>query len=184
MNELTNKNAAANSSRTKDISANEPNRLGGKRVISVNRTESNDLCALKEFCDIKRMQSAPLIPRSTHDNNRGLQRTRAFKANWNSDGLHGKILKLSAPVISDTLTYVYNLFIQKCYVPAAFKQAKIIPLFKSGTSSDPSNYRPVSIFSALSRPFKKHILLHILTKRTYFTLTSQGSEKVTHVIPL
>ena len=56
------------------------------------------------------------------------------------DGLDGKILKLSAPVISDTLTYVYNLCIQKCYVLAAFKQAKVIPLFKSGKNSDPSNF--------------------------------------------
>ena len=56
-----------------------------------------------------------------------------------------KILKLSARVISDTLTYVYNLCIQKCYVRAAFKQAKVIPLSKSGKNSDPSNYRPIFI---------------------------------------
>jgi len=73
------------------------------------------------------------------------------------DGLDGKILKLSATVISDTLTYVYNLCIQNCYVPAASKQAKVIPLFKSGKSSDPPNYRTVSVLSAFSKPFEKHI---------------------------
>ena len=78
------------------------------------------------------------------------------------DSLDGNILKLSAPVISDTLTYVYNLCIQICYVPAAFKQAKVIPLVKSGKSSDPSNYRPISVLSALSKPFGKHINKHIL----------------------
>ena len=31
------------------------------------------------------------------------------------------------------------------------KQAKEIPLFKSGKSSDPSNYRPISVLSALSK---------------------------------
>ena len=67
---------------------------------------------------------------------------------------------------SDTPTYVYNLCIQKCYVPVAFKQSKVIPLFKSGKSSDPSNYRPISVLSALSKSFEKHIniFLHILTK--------------------
>ena len=47
------------------------------------------------------------------------------------DDLGGKILKLSAPVICDTLTYIYNLRIEKCSIPVAFKQAKVIPLVKS-----------------------------------------------------
>ena len=65
------------------------------------------------------------------------------------DGLDGKILKLFAPLISDTLTYIHNLCIQKCCVPAALKQAKVISHFKSGKSSDPSNYRPIFVLSAL-----------------------------------
>ena len=65
------------------------------------------------------------------------------------DGLDGKILKLSAPLISDTLTYVYNLYTQKCCISAAFKQAKVISQFKSGKSSDPSNYRPIFVLSVL-----------------------------------
>ena len=68
MNEMTNKNAAANSSRTKDISANELNihfSTTAQKVVTVNRTESNDLCALKKFCDIKHIQSALPIPSKT-----------------------------------------------------------------------------------------------------------------------
>ena len=100
---------------------------------------------LKEFCDIKHRQSAPAIPPMTitevYNALVHLKQTGTRGLN----GLDGKILKLSAPVISDTLTYVYHLCIQNCYVPAAFKQAKVIPLFKSGKSSDPSNYRPISV---------------------------------------
>ena len=80
------------------------------------------------------------------------------------DGLDGKILKLSAPAISDTLTYVYHLCIQNCYLPAAFKQAKVVPLFHSGKSSGPSNYRSISVFSALSKPFEKHVNKHVLAR--------------------
>ena len=134
INELTNKNTAANSSRTKDISANELNAhfsTIADRVIYVNRTESNDLCVLKEFCDIKHIVYPSCPPMTITEVYNALidlkqTGTRAL------DGLDGKILKLSAPVISDTLTYAYNL---SCYVPAAFKQAKIIPVFKSGLIS-------------------------------------------------
>ena len=73
---------------------------------------------------------------------------------------------------------------QNWYVPVAFKQAKVIPLFKSGKSSDPSNYRPISVLSALSKSFEKHINKHMLAhfnKNILLHLTSQGSEKITHV---
>ena len=60
-----------------------------------------------------------------------------------TDGLDGKILRLSAPFIAETLTYIYNLCIDKNTFPQVFKEAKVIPLFKSGDKSDPSNFRPI-----------------------------------------
>ena len=39
------------------------------------------------------------------------------------EGLDSKILKLSAPIIADTLTYVYNLCIHKSCFPKVFKTA-------------------------------------------------------------
>ena len=74
-----------------------------------------------------------------------------------------EITEVSAPVISDTLTYVSSLCIQKCYVPAAFKQAKVVPLFKPGKSSGPSNYRPIYVLSSISKPSEKHINKHSCT---------------------
>eukprot|EP00745_Piridium_sociabile_P017196 TRINITY_DN25854_c0_g1_i4.p1 TRINITY_DN25854_c0_g1~~TRINITY_DN25854_c0_g1_i4.p1 ORF type:complete len:104 (+),score=2.52 TRINITY_DN25854_c0_g1_i4:281-592(+) len=68
------------------------------------------------------------------------------------DGLDGKILKLSGPVITETLTYLYNLCIDKKYFPLKFKEAKVIPLYKSGDTSNPSNYRPISILSTIAKP--------------------------------
>ena len=46
------------------------------------------------------------------------------------EGLHSKILKLLAPIIADTLTYVYNLCIHKSCFPKVFKAAQIIPIYK------------------------------------------------------
>ena len=73
------------------------------------------------------------------------------------DGLDTKILKLAAPLIADTLTYVYNLCIIKKnpLFLVVLKKAKVIPVYKSGNSADPSNYRPISIVSVLSKPLEK-----------------------------
>ena len=38
-----------------------------------------------------------------------------------------------------------------------FKQAKVVSIYKSGDTADPSNYRPISILSFLSKPIEKHI---------------------------
>ena len=79
------------------------------------------------------------------------------------DDLDGKIIKMSAHVITETVTYIYNLCIDKNYFPKAFKQAKVIPIYKSGDNKDPSNYRPISILSVLSKPLEKHINKHLLS---------------------
>ena len=73
------------------------------------------------------------------------------------DRLDGLILKLTCPVIVETVTYLYNLCIDKNCFPSKFKQAKVIPIYKSGDTVDPSNYRPISILSFLSIPLEKHI---------------------------
>ena len=72
-----------------------------EKVITVNRTESNDLFALKEFCDI---QSAPPIPPMTITEVYNSLIHLKQNGTPGLDGLDGKILMLSAPVINDTLT--------------------------------------------------------------------------------
>ena len=75
-----------------------------------------------------------------------------------TDGTDGKIFRLSAPFFTDTITYKYNVIIEKNKLPTAFQQA----LSKSDDKSEPSNYRPISILSVLSKPVEKHINEHIV----------------------
>ena len=79
-----------------------------------------------------------------------------------TDRIDGKIIRLSAPFITDTITYIYNLIIEKNKFPRSFKEAKVIPLYKSSERSDPSNYSPISILSVLSKSVEKHINEHIM----------------------
>ena len=43
-----------------------------------------------------------------------------------------------------------------------FKTAKVIPLHKSGDASAPTNYRPISLLSVLSKPLERFVHQHLL----------------------
>jgi len=47
-------------------------------------------------------------------------------------------------------------------VPADWKIAFITPLFKKGASSDPSNYRPISVSSVFSKLMERVIATNLL----------------------
>jgi len=46
---------------------------------------------------------------------------------------------------------LFQSFLSVGKIPLEWKSAVITPLYKKGVSSDPSNYRPVSIFSIFHR---------------------------------
>ena len=57
-----------------------------------------------------------------------------------------------------SLTQIYNLSILQSKVPTDWKKGKISPIYKGkGTESDPSNYRPISVLSHLSKIIEKHV---------------------------
>ncbi|XP_057305259.1 uncharacterized protein LOC130642190 [Hydractinia symbiolongicarpus] len=67
------------------------------------------------------------------------------------DELTPGMLKDCAILISKPLSHIINLSINTSTVPSAWKVAKVAPIFKSGDSSLPENYRPISILPVLSK---------------------------------
>ena len=67
------------------------------------------------------------------------------------DGLPAKFLNDSAESINIQVSHLVNLSIKSCTVPTEMKNAKVIPLYKKESKFDVSNYRPVSVLSALSK---------------------------------
>ena len=55
------------------------------------------------------------------------------------------IYKIFAPIISLTVSMLFNNSVSEDIFPVCFKTAKIIPIFKSGDSNYTVNYRPISI---------------------------------------
>ena len=66
-----------------------------------------------------------------------------------------------ATVLTDPLTYLYNLCLASGSCPLAWKKAIIKPLYKSGTKTQFKNYRPISNTSIFSRVMEKLIVKRI-----------------------
>ena len=170
---LTNKNVHCVTSITNDISVDRLNyhfSTVANQIIQTDNSEDNDLCKLRKYCQNKHIHSfvdiPPLGVQEVFTALRQLKQT----GTRGIDGIDGKILKLSAPIIAETLTYIYNLCLDKHYFPNVLKQAKIIPLHKSGNTTDPSNYRPISILSVLSKPLEHHINKSLLSHLNKYNL--------------
>ena len=73
-----------------------------------------------------------------------------------------QLLKLSLPYTIDSLTYVFNLCIEKNVFPSELKKAKVVPLPKSTDKTNPTNYRPISLLSVLSKLLEKHVHIYLI----------------------
>ena len=63
------------------------------------------------------------------------------------DGTHPSVLKDLADVTAGPLSIIYQRSWESGEVPADWKLANIIPIYKKGMREDPGNYRPVSLTS-------------------------------------
>lgn len=75
------------------------------------------------------------------------------------DGIPNCFLKRYAEPVSKYLCLLYNKSVSEQCLPAEWKIAKIIPVYKSGNTSFPSNYRPISLTCTCCK-----ILEHIILK--------------------
>ncbi|CAK1579780.1 unnamed protein product [Parnassius mnemosyne] len=82
-------------------------------------------------------------------------------------GISTNIIKSVMPAIAPYLAFIFNQCIDDKQFPTLMKYSKIIPLFKAGDKSDPSNFRPISILPALSKIFEKIIFNQLLSHFTY-----------------
>ena len=81
-----------------------------------------------------------------------------------------KILKMSANVITPSLTFIVNKNIISGEFPSSWKEAKVKPLFKSGAKDDVNNHRPISILPTLSKLIEKWVDTQFLEYLNSFDL--------------
>ena len=71
------------------------------------------------------------------------------------DELPACMIKDCAKAISQPLTFIVNLSLKSGVFPTVWKRAKINPVYKSGDTGKPENYRPISVFPIFSKILEK-----------------------------
>ena len=72
-------------------------------------------------------------------------------------GPDGISVKMLQGTITSSLTALFNLSLSKVIFSADWKLARIVPIPKATEMSSPTNYRPISILSILSKIIERHI---------------------------
>ena len=78
------------------------------------------------------------------------------------DNLHPSFLKHVGGEIAPFLAYMFEIFFSMGFVPPIWRRAYVKPIFKSGSSSDASNYRPISLTCVCSKIMESIISEHML----------------------
>ena len=113
--------------------------------------------------------SYPQIPSldiSTNGITKLLQRLDTNKSTG-PDQIPALILKSCAPTLAPILQVIFTQSLNTATVPDDWLCANVTPLFKTGDRTDPTNYRPISLTSIVSKIFEhiihKHIMNHLDT---------------------
>ena len=68
-----------------------------------------------------------------------------------------RLLKCSRQILGEPLAIIFNTSIESGIFPTKLKIAKVIPIFKAGDATAPSNCRPISLLSIFNKIFEKLI---------------------------
>ena len=85
------------------------------------------------------------------------------KLSQGPDGYPPYLLKKILPSIVDPVCMLFQSFMSVGKIPLEWKSAIITPLHKKGVSSDPHNYRPVSLTSVFSKLMERVVVLDLIT---------------------
>ena len=79
------------------------------------------------------------------------------------------MLKFGGDEVVVALQRLFSVMWRKCLIPADWKRALVVPIFKKGDPSDPGNYRPISLLCVAGK-----VLSRIMNDALYNKLEKEG----------
>ena len=82
------------------------------------------------------------------------------------DDVSPRVLKHCAKELSPPLTTIFKSCLREKKWPSAWKEARVVPIHKKNSRSEPSNYRPISLLSVMGKVLE-HIVTDAICKHMY-----------------
>jgi len=89
-----------------------------------------------------------------------------------SDNIPIRFIKQIHPIICKPLAFIFNLSLKTGTFPDVFKIATISPIYKNGDTSDPSNYRPISLLPIFGKILEKCLYERLYSFLEYSNILS------------
>ena len=96
------------------------------------------------------------------------------------DGISSRILQRSKYILVPAITHICQLAMDTGLFPNSFKKAIVHPIFKGGKEDEVTNYRPISVLTALSKILEKVLnnrLVNFLESRDILARNQFGFRK-------
>jgi hypothetical protein len=112
-------------------------------------------------------QSCRVFPNITFKNTstkeiENIVKSLKVKESYGYDGNTTKILKISAPIISSPLSYIFNKSMLSGIFLTRLKYATIKPILKNGDKKNVANYRPISLLPSFSKILEKIMYVRLM----------------------
>ena len=95
------------------------------------------------------------------------------KNSYGPDGFPNLLVKMLADVICEPLAFIFQASFRSHILPAYWLHAFVTPVFKKGLTSDPGNYRPISLTCVCCRVMERIINLELLNYLSQHGLISK-----------
>lgn len=149
----------------------------GKNLASqILNTTSTDENALADIINQSTSESDNTLALNPTNNDEISHTIRQLKPSHSCshDKISSTILKTIEPFIIQPLVHIINLSLIKGVFPNKLKLALVQPIFKTGTPTDITNYRPISILSSLSKIIEKIVKKRLTDYLTKYNILSSN----------
>ena len=133
--------------------------VGPKYANLINKPDCDVSDYLKK---IKRNEKSLFLSPTNHTEIRQLISNLPNKTSSGYDQLNNKLLKEIKSELAVPLCIIFNYSLNSGCFPTKMKYAEVVPLYKSKSQLEPSNYQPISLLITISK-----ILEKIMYSRTY-----------------